>query len=248
MTVSIDLTGRRALVTGGGSGIGLACARLLAEARAEVIVVDRNGSAARSAVEAIRDAGGRAVAESADTTRREDCGRLAERYPNVDVLVTCAASWTLGPFAEIDPDEWDSDVATTLLGTMRITWAFLPGMRVRGGSIVTIGSDAGRIGEPGQVAYSAAKGGVVAFTKALAREVGRYGIRVNCVSPALTRTPAAQSFIDTMDPRVVRRLYPLGRIGEPEDIANLVLFLASPRSGWITGQVISVNGGYTTAG
>jgi 2-hydroxycyclohexanecarboxyl-CoA dehydrogenase len=305
MAVPIDLTGQRALVTGAASGIGLACATLLAEAGASVILSDVDGPAAEKAAESLALAGGFGPGDaagllhpraSAEVGQRQDtfgrhftrggaanplpangsgadeqaadsgreirgvqldvsdwvaCRELAERLGDepVGILVNSAATWTLGPFLESDPQRWPRDLDVTLTGPMLLCRALLPAMVARGhGSVINIGSDAGRIGEPGQVAYSAAKGGIAAFTKALARETGRHGIRVNCVSPGLTRTPAASAYIDAMDPATIRRLYPLGRIGEAEDVANLVLFLASGRASWITGQVISVNGGYATPG
>jgi NAD(P)-dependent dehydrogenase (short-subunit alcohol dehydrogenase family) len=137
----------------------------------------------------------------------------------------------------------------TLVGTLNVTRAFLPAMLERGsGSVVNISSDAGRVGQSRQVLYSAAKSAIIGATRSLAVEVGRYGIRVNCVAPGLTRTPASQPFIDTVGLEKLTRHYPLGRLGEPDDVADAVLFFASDMSRWVTGQVLSVNGGFTTAG
>jgi 2-hydroxycyclohexanecarboxyl-CoA dehydrogenase len=248
MAVTLDLTGRTALVTGAGSGIGAVCADLLAEAGAHVVAADLNDGGAAATAARIVAAGGVASHERLDVCSWPQCEDLAGRL-DIDILVNCAATWTLGPFVESDPAIWGRDFDVTLTGQMRMARAFVPTMMERGGGvIVNISSDAGRIGEPGQVAYSAAKAGVVGFTKALAREVGRHGIRVNCVAPGLTRTPTAGSYIAAMSDMDIRRKYPLGRIGEPIDVANLVVFLASDRSAWITGQVVSVSGGYTTAG
>jgi NAD(P)-dependent dehydrogenase (short-subunit alcohol dehydrogenase family) len=116
------------------------------------------------------------------------------------------------------------------------------------GSIVNISSDAGRVGQPGQVLYSAAKAGIIGATRSLAVEIGRHGVRANCVAPGLTRTPASAPFIESFGEQRLVRQYPLGRIGEPADIADAVLYLASDLSRWVTGQVISVNGGFTTVG
>jgi NAD(P)-dependent dehydrogenase (short-subunit alcohol dehydrogenase family) len=248
MAVTLDLSGRTALITGAGSGIGSACADLVAEAGAHVVAADLNEGAAAATAARIVAGGGLASHERLDVSSWPQCEDLAGRL-SVDILINCAATWTLGPFVESDPATWDGDLAVTLTGQMHLARAVVPTMIDRGGGvIINISSDAGRIGEPGQVAYSAAKAGVVGFTKALAREVGRYGIRVNCVAPGLTRTPAAASYIAAMSEKDIRRKYPLGRIGEPIDVANLVVFLASDRSGWITGQVVSISGGYTTAG
>ncbi len=253
MAVPIDLAGRRALVTGAGSGIGRACAKLLAQAGADVVVADIDITAARACVAGIVADGGAATVEAIDISSPRDCAELAAKLqpPNaIDVLVNCAAIWTLGPFEDMPATQWRRDLEVTLAGPMILTAALFAGMMSARGnaSIVNIGSDAGRIGEPGQVAYSAAKAGVIGFTKALAREVGHHGIRVNCVAPGLTRTEGSAAYINAMPTAQIVRRYPLGRVGEPLDIANLVLFLASDLASWITGQVISVNGGYATAG
>lgn len=252
MAISLDLGGSRALVTGGGSGIGQACAELLAESGASVVIADIDESAASKVASVITRGGLAAQAEQLDVTSVERCRELATRYTDartIDVIVNCAASWTLGTFVDIEASVWQRDLDVSLKGSLIVTSAFLPAMQRLGrGSVINIGSDAGRIGEPGQVAYSAAKAGIGGFTKALAKEVGRDGIRVNCISPGLTNTPASAAYIADISPEVVRRKYPLGRIGEPSDIAGLVVFLASGRASWITGQVISVSGGYTTVG
>jgi NAD(P)-dependent dehydrogenase (short-subunit alcohol dehydrogenase family) len=252
VSVPLNLSGRRLVVTGAASGIGFACARRLAEAGAVVVLADVRADKAAVAASAIRQVG--LVAESAqvDVTSWQSCVQLAEtvaaRGP-VDGLVNSAATWTLGPFVDMDPEAWQQDIRVTLVGSMLVSQALLPSLRAPGtASIVNIGSDAGRVGERGQVAYSAAKAGIIGFTKALAREEGRHGIRVNCVSPGLTRTPASAAFIDAMTAADVARAYPLGRLGEPVDVADLVLFLSSDLSTWVTGQTVSVSGGYTTAG
>jgi 2-hydroxycyclohexanecarboxyl-CoA dehydrogenase len=246
VTADDGLSGRTAVVTGAGSGIGRACAEQLAAAGTHVVVADVDPASALSVVEGIR-ANGSADALVVDVTSWEDCARYLPAVGPIDILVNCAAVWTIGPFAESDPESWRRDVDVTLMGTLNVTRAVLPGMlERRRGVIVNVGSEAGRLGEAQQVVYSAAKAGVIGLTRALALEVGAANVRVNCVTPGLTRTPASSSFIEAAGEERLRRRYPLGRIGEPDDVAATVVFLASARSGWVTGQVLAVNGGYAT--
>lgn len=252
MSVAIDLSGKRALVTGGGSGIGRACAEVLAAAGAHIVVADVRAEPAAEVAAAIQGRGGSAEGVGMDVTDWAGAQAVAERAADgggLHILVNCAATWTIGPFVEMEPSDWALDLAVTLNGTLIATRALLPVIvDSGGGAIVSISSDSGRIGERNQAVYGAAKAGVIGFTKALAREVGRDGVRVNCVAPGLTRTPASASFLEQMRPEDIRRAYPLGRIGEPDDIADAVLYLASDLSGWVTGQVLSVSGGYSTVG
>jgi NAD(P)-dependent dehydrogenase (short-subunit alcohol dehydrogenase family) len=252
VSVVLDLSGRRIVVTGAGSGIGAACAQRLAEAGAEVVVADLRIDAAESCADAIRTGGGRAVAVQLDVSDQMATERvaadLASTHP-VTGLVNCAATWTLGRFIDADPGSWQHELQVTLVGTLLVTRALLPQLAAGGGgTVVNISSDAGRVGERNQVVYSAAKAGVIGFTKALAREVGGDSIRVNCIAPGLTRTPASAAYIEGLSERDIARAYPLGRLGEPQDIADLTVFLSSDLSSWITGQVVSVSGGYTTVG
>ena len=253
MPVRVDLSERRAVVTGAGSGIGRAVAERLAEAGAAVGVADLRKEAAEATIERIEALGGRAVSLPVDVTSWEECRGAAaqaeEELGPIDILVNGAAVWTVAKFLDLEPEDWAKDLAVGLAGTLHATRAFLPAMVERQrGSIVSISSDAGRVGEPNLVVYSAAKAGVVGFTKALAKEVGRFGIRVNCVAPGTTHTPGAEGLIEMWGEEKMARAYPLGRIGEPIDIANAVLFLASDLSDWVTGQVLSVSGGYSTVG
>lgn len=252
MSITVDLGGKRALVTGAGSGIGRACATRLAQAGAEVVVADVRPEAAAGVAAQIVAEAGHASAVGLDVTDWPQAVAVAaaqEEAGGLDVLVNCAATWKIGRFVEMEPDEWARDLAVTLGGTLTTTRALLPVMVASGGgAIINISSDSGRVGERNQAVYGAAKAGVIGFTKALAREVGRDGVRVNSVAPGLTRTPASESFVASMDADAVRRAYPLGRIGEPVDIADAVLFLASDLSSWVTGQVLSVSGGYSMVG
>jgi NAD(P)-dependent dehydrogenase (short-subunit alcohol dehydrogenase family) len=249
MSNDSGLAGRTAVVTGGGSGIGRACAEMLAAEGARVVVADRDKAAATDVVDALVVGGASAEALVLDVAQWTECAAALTGIGDVDVLVNCAATWTVGPFVQSDPAGWRPDLDVTLLGTLHATRAVLPGMiERRRGSIVNVGSEAGRIGEPYQVVYAAAKAGVIGMTKALALEVGAAGVRVNCVTPGLTRTPGSAEFIASAGEDRLSRRYPLGRIGEPEDVAAAVVFLSSERSGWVTGQVLAVNGGYATGG
>ncbi|MCB1462864.1 MAG: SDR family oxidoreductase [Nitratireductor sp.] len=252
MNISVDLSGKRALVTGAGSGIGRGCAETLAAAGASVIIADMQEEAAREVASAIEKDGGKATALRLDVTDWDDARRAAEAQEQaggLHILVNCAATWKIGPFIETDNAEIMSGLGVTLVGTLVPSRALLPVIIASGGgTIVNISSDAGRIGERSQVVYSAAKAGVIGFTKALAKEVGRNGVRVNCIAPGLTRTPSSEAFLEQMRVEDIRRAYPLGRVGEPGDIANAVLYMASELSGWVTGQILSVSGGYSTAG
>jgi NAD(P)-dependent dehydrogenase (short-subunit alcohol dehydrogenase family) len=172
-----------------------------------------------------------------------------ERFGRLDVLVNNAAAWTVKFFAKQSFEDYTRDVNVCLIGTMNMCKAALVPMRSNGGgggAIVNLTSDAGRIGEPRLAAYSGAKAGVVGFTKALAKESARFKIRVNGVSPGTTHTPGSDKVVaEWGGEEVVVPAYPLGRLGEPSDQAYAILFLSSPLSTWITGQILSVNGGYS---
>jgi len=245
------LEGKKVLVTGGAIGIGKAIALAAAREGAQVIVVDLDEAGAQAAVKQIEPAGGKGAAFAKDISDYAAVESLASELRGrallPDILVNNAATWIVKPFLETGPADWQQGLRVTLLGTLTCCRVFLPEMVARGsGAIVNIASDAGRVGEPSWSVYSAAKGGVIAFTKALAKEVGPRGIRVNAVSPGLTRTEKVKAFLPDPAPMVKR--YPLGRLGEPEDVAQAVVFLASDRAAFITGQVLSVSGGYSMVG
>jgi len=252
VTVEIDMRGRIAVVTAGGSGIGRAISLLLGEAGATVVVADIDRDAAQRVADEAAGAGAAASAVELDVTDWDGClraARSADDVGPVDILVNGAGVWTAGPFDTLEPRDWADDLDVGLQGTLQVTRAMLPGMKERRrGVIVNISSDVGRVGAAGYVVYSSAKAGVIGFTKALAREVGRYGVRVNCVSPGTVRTPGSIEAIAAGPEERLAKMFPLGRIGEPLDVASAVLFLASDLSAWITGQVLSVSGGATTAG
>jgi NAD(P)-dependent dehydrogenase (short-subunit alcohol dehydrogenase family) len=251
MAVEIDLSGKTALITGAAQGIGYETASLFCRAGAAVMIADLNGEAASEAAEKLTAQGHSAAATTVDV-RDPDQAQAAvdatvEHFGHLDVLVNNAAAWTVKFFAKQTVEEYNRDVDVCLIGTMNMCKAALGPMSSNGGgAIVNLISDAGRIGEPRLVAYSAAKAGVVGFTKALAKEGARFQVRVNGVSPGTTHTPGSDAVVAQWGGEdVVVPAYPLGRLGEPSDQGYAILFLSSPLSTWITGQILSVNGGYS---
>lgn len=248
----MKLDGKTALVTGGASGIGKATVMELARAGATVICADVN---AEKGAEVAKEAAKInyvvefAAVDLADSDSIRRCaGELLKRHPRIDILVNAAGWNDIQPFVENPPDYMDRVIAINLGGTLHLTQALLPAMIAAGkGKIVNVSSDAGRVGSSGETAYAAAKGGVIAFTKSLAREVARYSINVNCVCPGPTDTPMLQSRPDKLKEAFVRAI-PFRRFAKPQEIADAILFFASPRSDYITGQVLSVSGGLTFAG
>jgi NAD(P)-dependent dehydrogenase (short-subunit alcohol dehydrogenase family) len=251
MAVEIDMSGQAALITGAAQGIGLETASLFGKAGASVMIADLNGEAAEQSAEKLRADGIDAAATTVDVCDPEQAkaavAATLERFGHLDVLVNNAAAWTVKFFAKQTFQDYSRDVNVCLIGTMNMCHAALDGMSSNGGgAIVNLISDAGRIGEPRLTAYSGAKAGVVGFTKALAKEGARFKIRVNGVSPGTTHTPGSDAVVAQWGGEdVVVPAYPLGRLGEPSDQGYAILFLASPLSTWITGQILSVNGGYS---
>ena len=244
------LDGKTALVTGGASGIGRATVLELARCGAHVICADIN---AERGAEVAREAGGNAVEfTSVDLANQASARRCAAetlgRHSRVDVLVNAAGWNDIQPFMENKPDYMDRVLAINLGGMLHLTQALLPPMiAANGGKIVNVSSDAGRVGSSGETTYAAAKGGVIAFTKSLAREVARYGINVNCVCPGPTDTPMLQSRPDKLKEAFIRAI-PFKRFAKPQEIADAIVFFASARADYVTGQVLSVSGGLTFAG
>jgi 3-oxoacyl-[acyl-carrier protein] reductase len=248
-----DLSDETALVTGAGRGMGRATAELLAESGADVVLNDVVEERIEEAADAIADAeGGDALAVAADVTDYDAVGGMVEtaeaEFGGIDVLVNNAGAWVTEFFTETEPDQWRQDVDLNLYGVFNCTRHVLPGMAERGhGSVVSIVSDAGRVGEPRLGTYSAAKAGVVGFTKAVAKEAGRYDVRLNCVAMGTTETPLTEDMLAEGRREKVLEQYALNRLGRPEDAANVVTFLASDAAEWVTGQTVPVNGGYSMA-
>jgi len=250
MSVQIDLSSDVAVVTGGGSGIGEGIATLLAEAGAKVAILDMSGEAAKTVADQINAAGGTAIGVEANITDEAGVEQaltsVREQLGPVSVLVNNAATWTIKKFADTSDEETRRVVDVTLIGTVNVMRAALPDLLATQGRIVNVASDSARTGEHSMSVYAGAKAGVIAVTKSVAQEVGRKGVRANVVAPGTTVTPGSSAFIEQVGGAdKLARAYPLGRLGTPADIAGAVLFLASPLSAWITGQVLSVSGGYT---
>ena len=249
----MKLKDRAAVVTGGASGIGRAIGEALAREGARVAVLDLNEAGARETVEAIERTGGVAAAYRVDVTDAAAVDRavdeIAERSVGLHVLVNCAGWDRPMPFIETTPEFWDRVLAINLRGPLACTRAALRHMiKADYGKIVTIASDAGRVGSTGEAVYSAAKGGLIAFTKTVAREVARHRINVNCVCPGPSDTPLFQKEFAEKSPKLaesLKRIIPWGRLGVPDDIAPAVVFLASDDASFITGQTLSVSGGLT---
>ncbi len=243
------LDGRVAAVTGGASGIGRAAALALAAAGARIFVGDLNEAGALETCDAVKSAGGAAEPAYLDVTDMASVEAFAagvlDTAGPADALVNAAGWDRLEPFMENTPEFWDRLVQLNYLGPVRVARAFLPAMiEARRGAIVNVASDAGRVGSMGETVYAGAKGGVIAFTKSLAREMARHEIRVNCVSPGPTDTPLFRSLPEKMQ-RALERAIPFRRLARPEEVADAILFFASDRSRFITGQVLSVSGGLT---
>jgi 2-hydroxycyclohexanecarboxyl-CoA dehydrogenase len=249
------VSGRVALVTGGGGGIGGAIAAVLAADGHAVAVADLSLPAGEEVAARIASTGGRALSVEMDVTDgdsvRDGVARAEGELGAIEILVNNAGWDELKPFVETDEKFWDRVLAINLKGCLQTSRALLPGMVERGfGRVVNIASDAGRVGSSMESVYSGAKGGVIAFTKTIAREVARAGVTANTVCPGPTRTPMLEQMAAEGGEKLVdslTRAVPMRRLGEPDDVAAAVSFFASDRASFITGQTLSVSGGLTMA-
>lgn len=246
------LDGKKALVTGGASGIGRATVLTLARAGAAVICADidatRGAALAREAAEAGLkvDAVGIDLGDPAATRRA--AAAVLERHGRIDILVNGAGWGDIQPYMQNEPAFMDRVIAINLGGPVHLTQALLaPMIAANSGRIINIASDAGRVGSGGETVYAAAKGGIIALTKSLAREVARYSINVNCVCPGPTDTPMLATRSEKLREAFLKAI-PFRRFAKPEEIADAILFFASDRSSYVTGQILSVSGGMTFAG
>ena len=248
-----------AIVTGGGGGIGGATCQRLAQEGARVAVFDRNAETAAATVQVIAASQGTAMAVACDITDRASVDAAVQRvnseWGGIDVLINNAGWDVFKPFTKTVPDEWARLIAINLTGALHMHHAVLPLMvaRAQGGRIVNIASDAARVGSSGEAVYAACKGGLVSFSKTIAREHARHGITVNVVCPGPTDTALFADYkAGAGNPEKLeeafRRSIPLGRIGQPQDLPGAILFFASEDAAYITGQVLSVSGGLTMNG
>jgi 2-hydroxycyclohexanecarboxyl-CoA dehydrogenase len=246
----VEFGNKVALVTGAASGIGRAIAVGLAKAGATIAAVDRDADGLAGTVQVI---GGRATAHQVDLADKRAILALRDEVVAAhglpDVIVNAAGFDRVEPFMQNDDTLWESLTAVNFLGPIRLTHAFLESILAaeRTVKIVNIASDAGRVGSLGETVYAGTKGGLIAFTKSLAREMARYRINVNCVCPGPTDTPLFATLPEKVRNGLIRAV-PFRRLGTPEEVADAVLFFASDHSNFVTGQVLSVSGGLTMAG
>jgi len=253
------MSNRVALVTGGAQGIGKGIATTLGRDGFRVAVADLNLAAAEETAKEISTAGGEAIAVSIDVTSTDSVRAAVATVENelgpVEVVVNNAGWDDFMPFVKTDEDFWDKILDINYKGALRVIHTVVPGMMERGfGRVINIGSDAGRVGSSMEAVYSGAKGGIIAFTKTLAREVATKGVTANTVCPGPTDTPALRKFADGAGggdaEKVISgmtRAVPMKRLGTPEDIGPAVSFFASDGAGFVTGQTLSVSGGLTMA-
>jgi len=248
----MKLDGKTAVVTGGASGIGKAATFELARCGVRVILADIDEKGGAAAQKEAQAAGLRVEYLRVDLTDAASVDQFSEQalkqVGRVDILVNTAGWGRAQPFLENPPEFWDRVIAINLMGPIRLTRRLLPPMfEARAGKIINVASDAGRVGSLGETVYSASKGGLIAFTKALAREAARYNVNVNCVCPGPTDTPLWQAVPEKLRDAFIKAI-PFRRVGKPQEVADAIIFFAGARSDYVTGQVLSVSGGLTMAG
>lgn len=244
------LDGKVAIVTGSTQGIGRSIASALAREGVRVVVNGRNLPRAEAVVREIEAGGGSGLPFAADVLKQDQVREMVQatlaRFGGLDVLVNNAVAPSKNaPFWETSEEDWDVDLGVGLKGYLICTRAVIDHMRSQGqGRIIHISSSAGKVGSPNLAVYSAAKGAIIGFTKALARELASFGITVNSVAPGGIRTPMQDRLTEEFR-RYMLSTIPMGRLGEPDEVGQLVAFIASDRAKYITGQVLSVDGGRT---
>ena len=250
------LQNHTAAITGAGSGIGRAIALGYAREGAQVVVLDINAEAATETAKQIKDAGGKAQAFTLDVTKRDDCIAMAKTVAAdvapISILVNNAGINRRNPFTAADAflKDWQDIMAINLNGVFNVTHAFLEQLRATKGRIVNIGSIQSfvHVRTPNSAAYTTSKHGVLGFTKALAAELGKDGVRVNAIGPGLIETPLNEK-VRANNPELIKIFIdhtPLGRAGKPEDIVGPAIFLASDLSSYVTGAIVMADGGYRT--
>jgi 2-hydroxycyclohexanecarboxyl-CoA dehydrogenase len=250
-----ESNGRTALVTGGGRGIGRAIVGALAADGFAIVVLDRLGDLAEEAAATVEATGGQSLAIKADVADGASVRAAADaaeaRFGHVDVLVNNADWDDMMPFLDTDEAFWARVIEINFKGPLRTTHRLLPGMlERRWGRIVNIASDAGRVGSSGEAVYSGAKGGLIAFTKTIARESARAGVTANCICPGPVATPLLEQMVAERGDGIVSamvRAVPMRRLGQPRDVAEAVCLFSGEGAGYITGQTLSVSGGLTMA-
>lgn len=255
MKEQVDFTERVVVVTGAASGIGEGITKEFAKEGANIVIADIDTEGGQETADEIEsEYGVTALVERTDISDYDACQETVEatvdEFGRLDTLVNCAAGETgdlsemSKPFLEERPSDWDSQFDITLRGTINMTHnALAPMVDQESGSVISLISDSYQGQDPDLTVYASAKAALVTFTTSLAKEVGEHGVRVNAISPSTTKTPATEEWLEQYGDKVVQQ-YPLGRVGRPEDHANAAVFLASDAASWITGQTVSVNGGF----
>ncbi len=242
------LQGKVAFITGGGSGIGAATAERFAQEGARVVICGRRMEPLDEVVNRICAGGGEAAAMQVDVSNEDAfvgaLEKVAQEYGQLDVLVNNAMAFTWGSIEEMDTEQWRANFTTSVDGTFWGTRTAMKLMKAHGGSIINLSSICGELGTPWMSGYSASKAAVTNFSRAAAAEGAPDGVRVNVVIPAVVETPATEGMLaDENSRKSTEKLIPMGRVGQPEELANAILFLASDQSSYITGATLPVDGG-----
>ncbi len=247
----MELKGQVALVTGGGQGIGAETARLLAAQGASIVLADWNEESPLGVAKEIEDAGGRAITAKADVSKQEDAQSLVKlavkEFGRLDILINNAGITRDASLLKMEPHQWDQVIAVNLSGVFYCSQAAGRQMREQNYGRIVSASSTSAFGNFGQTNSSATKAGLIGMTRTMAIELARYGITVNAIAPGFIQTAMTEAIPNEMREAAVARI-PVGRVGQPKDIARMYVFLSLPDSSFITGQVIVIDGGRTTAG